>query len=152
MIAIRPAAEHDERFVIASWLSSYRRAKQAGLIRKEDWFAVMWPQIEHVLRRPDVRTLVAYETDEADHVADLYGFITADTSASTPLLYYCYTKQAYRRMGVARRLFAAAGIDTNSRFDFTCETPQASELRPKAPFARYSEAGRQPQNDNRSTR
>lgn len=153
MIAIRPAAAHDERFVIASWLSSWRDANAAGLIQHEDWFDVMWPQLQKALARPDVQTLVAYETDEADHVADLYGFITADVAASTPLLYYCYTKQAYRRMGVARRLFAAVGLDPRSRFEFVCKAPVPGELLTKAPLARWNPAaGRRPKNDNRSTR
>ena len=150
MIAIRPAAEHDERFIIASWLSSWRDANAAGLIQHEDWFDVMWPQLQKALKRPDVRTLVAYETDEADHVADLYGFITADVVAPTPLLYYCYTKQAYRRMGVARRLFAAVGLDAHKRFEFVCKAPVPAELLTKAPFARWNPAaGRRPKNDNR---
>ena len=153
MIAIRPAADHDERFVIASWLSSWRDANAAGLIQHEDWFDVMWPQLQKALKRPDVRTLVAYETDEADHVADLYGFIAADTAAPTPLLYYVYTKQAYRRMGVARRLFAAVGLDAHKRFEFVCKAPVPAELLTKAPLARWNPAaGRRPKNDNRSTR
>ena len=152
MIAIRPAAEHDEKFVIASWLSSWRAADAAGLIQDEDWFPVMWPQIKKALSRPDVQTLVAYETDEADHVADLYGFITADTAAATPLLYYCYTKLAYRRMGVARRLFAAVGLDAHRRFEYVCKAPQPAELVAKAPFARWNPAaGRRPKNDNKRT-
>jgi GNAT superfamily N-acetyltransferase len=153
VIAIRPAAAHDERFVIASWLSSWRDANAAGLIQDEDWFPVMWPQIKKALARPDVQTLVAYETDEADHVADLYGFIAADVVTATPLLYYVYTKQAYRKMGVAKRLFAAIGLNASRRFEFVCKAPVPAELLTKAPLARWNPAaGRRPKNDNRSTR
>lgn len=138
MIAIRASEARDERFVIASWLSSWRDSYSAGLIQDADWFTVMWPQLEKLLARPGVRCLVAADTDEPEHVADLFGFVAADTSRPTPLLLYVYVKQAYRRAGLARRLLEAVGVDPGGRFEYACKQPLPAALFAKVPYARWN--------------
>ncbi len=136
-LAFRPAADHDQTFIVDAWVSSYRTAHAAGMISMATWRAVMWPEVERVLRLPNTRTFVAYETDETDHVADLYGFISVDTAAPPPIVWYVYTKEAYRRggngrlwdgHGLARKLFAAAGVDPTSPFVYGCKTSVVAEL------------------------
>lgn len=146
-VAIREADASDRRFVISSWLDSFRNSYNAGLIGMSDWWAVMHPQIEKVLDRAGVRTLVAYETREKDRVADLYGFITFDSTVKPTMVFYVYVKAPYRRAGYrngkrvgdghARILFAAAGIDPLSPFDYACKTQDVAALSTKIPRARW---------------
>lgn len=137
MIAIRPAHDTDRRFIVSAWSSSFRRSEDAGLIQMEDWADVMHAQIERALDRTDVQALVAYETAASPGLFDLYGFIVADLELAPPLVLYVYTKQAYRRSGIARRLFAAAGVDPAMPFHYACRTLFVSELADKIPRAAF---------------
>ena len=107
------------------------------MIAMEDFYTVMWPQVEKVLDREDCRTFVAYEDDQ------LYGFIALDTNTAPlpPLVFYIYVKGPYRRWkpqpGIGRQLFAAAGIDPSRPFDYAYRTPEVSRLAVKIPLARH---------------
>jgi hypothetical protein len=49
-----------------------------------------------------------------------------------------YVKEPYRRGGIARGLFAAAGVDPRERFFYTCKTGIGAELaRSKASRAEW---------------
>jgi hypothetical protein len=161
VIAFRDMLPADRHFVVSAWTQSYKRSRSAGFIQAPDWYRVMDAQVELALVRPDVRTIVAYDP-EADPAAraDLLGFITFDGADEPPLVYYTYVKEHYRRAGngriwegpgMARRLFAAAGIDPESRFFYACDTKTASELRRKIPLARFEpDRGRYPKHERRS--
>lgn len=162
MIAFRPMAAADRHLVISAWTQSYRTAHTAGMIQDADWYRVMDEQVDKALGRPDVRTVVAYDPDETDHIADVHGFITADTLEKPPLVYYCYVKQAYRRAGngrlwsgpgLARQLFAAVGIDPNMPFHYVCSTPMVRKLDRKIPLAKWTPLyGRFPKSERRDRR
>lgn len=143
MIAVRPFAERDRAFVVSTWVNSLRNSDHAGMIAHESWHPVMRPQVNRLLDSADVRTLVAHETEDPDPVADLYGFLTAgerDPHVGVPVVFYCYVRQPVRRMGIARRLFAAAGIDPASPFHFACRTSAVGELYAarKIPCAKFT--------------
>ena len=149
-LAHRPADAGDRRFIVSAWVSSFRDADAAGFIAVDDWHAVMVPQVERALTRPDVVATVAYEATDPDRGADLYGFIVADVAEHPALVYYVYTKQAYRRSGVARGMFAAVGIDPALPFHFVCSTPWCSTLERKIPMARWMpRLGRFPKSERR---
>lgn len=151
---------HDRHLVVSAWTQSYRTAHTAGMIQDEDWYRVMDEQVAKALDRPDVRTIVAYNPAETDHIADLYGFITADTNESPPLVYYCYVKQAYRRggngrlwsgPGLARQLFAAMGVDPEMPFHYVCSTPMVRKLDRKIPLSKWTPLyGRFPKSERRN--
>lgn len=137
--------QHDRRFVVDSWAKSYRESKQAGLIQNSDWFPVMLRQFEKVLLHPRVRVVVAYDPAEKDRIADLYGWLCYEpgTEQYSPLVYYVFIKSAYRRRGLARRLFDAAGIDHVRPFRYACSTYVVDELeksywlKRNAPYATF---------------
>lgn len=137
MIAHRPAAPGDRNFIVRSWLASLRDSDTAGFIRPRNWYRVMTPEVVETLADEDVTTRVAYETDNPDPGNNAYGFIVADVVEQPALVYYCFTKQAYRRSGIARGLFAAVGIDPALPFHFVCSTPWCSTLQRKMPMARW---------------
>ena len=137
-LAFRRAEEPDRPFIVDSWLESYRTAHAAGLIAMEDWRSVMGAQFERVLARPRVETFVAHHPGEVDHVADLYGWIAVERGHTLPYVLYVYVKQPYRRMGIARGLFGAAGVKPDAPFHHACKTAVLSDLKTKIPFARFS--------------
>lgn len=160
-IAFRPAELADQHFIVSTWTQSYRTAFTAGMIQEEDWYRVMDEQVAKALARPDVRTIVACNPDATGHVADLHGFITADTEERPPLVYYVYVKEAYRRgsgrlwdgPGLARGLFAAIGVDPSRPFHYVCSTPMVRTLARKIPLAKWQALyGRFPKHERRQGR
>ncbi len=133
-IAYRPAELADGPFVVSTWSRGFKVSRSAGMICSTDWERVMHPQIQKVLSRADVRTILAYENTDPTF---LYGFIAGDTSGSVPVVFFCYVKEAYRRAGYARGLFAALGVDPSQRFAYTCWTPVIQKLVTKVPFAKH---------------
>lgn len=132
-VAYRPAELADAPFVVSAWSRAFKPSRSAGMIATEDWERTMHPQIQRILARPDTRTIVQFENTSP---ASLYGFIAGDLAGytvedkrgelvfdPTPVVFFCYVKEAYRRAGYARGLFAALGVDPGSRFVFTCMTP-----------------------------
>lgn len=153
--------ERDRHFVISSWTQSYKAEPTAGFIQAEDWYRVMDEQIAKALARPDVQTVVAYNPRATDHVADLYGFITADLEEQPPLVYYVFVKKPYQRgghgrlwkVGMARQLFAAIGIDPTRRFNYVCSTAASRALERKIPMAAWRPLwGRYPKHERRQGR
>lgn len=131
MTRYRKAEAGDRVFVDYAWLDSYKWAHAAGMIHMDDWRDVMLPQIARIRNRPRAVTIVAEEPTA------LAGFICAEPSGDPPLVFYVYVKEAYRRSGIARGLFRAAGVDPQSRFVYACKTAVVSELFGKVPRARF---------------
>lgn len=136
-LAYRPSEPSDRRFIIESFLSSYRTAHTAGLIQMADWHAVMEPQICKLLEREGVTTFVAYHPGEADHIADLYGWIASETGHDQPMVHYVYVKNHYRQKGIATGLFKAASVDPRRTFYICAKTAMSSRLAHKTPCAKW---------------
>lgn len=122
-ITFRPMTADDRQFVISTWSSSFRTSPYAGMIRNDRWSDVMHPETAALIDRATTRTIVACEPSELDHLGRqfLYGFIATGPSRM-PLVHYCYVKNKFRRRGIARRLFDAAGIDPAGGFVYTYRT------------------------------
>ncbi len=140
MIAFRPVAPFDMKLVLDAWVSSFRTSHTAGMLSPSRYRLAQWAQCEEIIAMPNTRTIVAYETDDDDHIADLYGFICVDLAGSPPIAWYVYTKEAFRRMGIARKLFAAAGINPDLPFVYGYKTAIVAELRDlrKIQMARFT--------------
>ncbi len=137
MIAYRLASPADRAFIVSGWSCSYKESHSAGMIADERWAPVMHVEINATLDRPDVSTIVAYDPDEAPGLADLFGFIVADPNI--PIVWYCYVKQAYRLLGIARGLYAAMGIDPMRPHYWVCKTADAARLKAslRVPFGNH---------------
>ena len=135
-IAYRAATGEDMTFVISSWLDSFRDSHTAGMISMASYFEIMWPQVEALVDRPGSRTIVACNAGDA---RQLHGFITFDTATGSdpPIVHYVYVKSPFRRWGIARGLFAAAGIDPERPLDYTYKTAIVVRLARKIPLARW---------------
>lgn len=138
-IAYRIADALDRPFVVSGWSASYRTSHTAGLIAMDDWENVMHAQIAKVLDRPTTTTLVAFDPNEMDRVADLAGFLVFDRAGLSPLVHYCYVRGPRRKNGVARGLFRIARIDPTKPFMYTCTTATSYHVvkAGKIPLARW---------------
>lgn len=125
----------DRRFIVSTWSSSYKKSHSAGVIHADDWADIMRPQFERHLNRLDARAVIAYDKDDPEF---FYGWIAGDTSESTPVVFYVYVKEAYRRSGIARALFKSFGVDPMQYFVYVCGTPDAIQLQRKIPRARFN--------------
>lgn len=135
-IAYRPAeaTEEDAQFVVSTWSRAYKDSRSAGMIADEDWARVMHPQIQRVLSRPGVQTIIAYENTDPTF---FYGWICGTPRTSPPVVFFTYVKEAYRRAGYARGLFAQLGVDPRSSFRYTCWTPVLPKLASEIPLAKH---------------
>ena len=88
------------------------------------WSTFSHPVIEHALDR------VSVLVDESEV---LRGFIAYEPN----YVFYIYVPQPFRCNGIARALFAAAGIDPASRFGYACRTLGSWQCRAKFPSAIY---------------
>lgn len=135
-LAFRPATSADDRiFLVSTWSRSFKLSHSAGLISSESWPHVMHPELERILDRDGVRAVIACERDDPDY---FYGWAAGDTSGRTPVLYYVYVKEPFRRTGVARRLFAAIGIDPSQYFIYVCRGPSYRQVASRYPLAKYN--------------
>ena len=132
MISHRLLTPDDRRFVVSAWSASYKDSHSAGMIGTLRWADVMHAEIARVIDQPEAKTLVAYAKDDPSFV---YGFISGDPESS--VVYYCYTKAAFRRQGIARKLFTALGVDPECHFTYACRTAVVSRLAGKIPAARF---------------
>jgi len=144
--AIRRATGDDLPLVMDTWRSSQRMSHTAGpmpMARYRDWMSEV---ISGVLQRPGSRVLVACRPGEvAPH--DVYGWIAVEDDiiapvrvrehgrsvnefrrCAQPAVHYVYVSQLYRGKGVARRLFAGAGVDPKQPFLYTFKTGTSAKL------------------------
>lgn len=138
MIAFRPAAEHDLDLVFATWLSSFRNARARGPIPRSMYRDVYAAAIRDLLNRPSVRLLVAYVPDEEKGHADLFGWICFELGPP-PVVHFIYVLHPYRRQGLGRQLFQAAGIDPGGPFLYSYKTAVVSRLVDKIPRALWDQ-------------
>jgi hypothetical protein len=147
-IAYRPAEIDDAPFIVSTWSRAFKASRSAGMIASEDWERTMHPQIQKLLSRPEIQTVVAFENTDPSF---LYGWIAAEPSASPPIVFFAYVKEAFRRAGYARGLFATLGIDPKRRFRYTCWTPILHKLSTSIPFAKHDpNLARYPKSEPRS--
>lgn len=140
-LTLRPAdcADMSDRsFIISTWSSSYKESRYAGIISDEDWGTVMHPQFEKHLDRDDTRAIIACDRNDG---SQFYGWIAGNILERTPVVFFVYVKIAYRRVGIARRLFEALGVDPQRRFVYPCGMSIAIDLAHKIPLAKLNPNG-----------
>lgn len=156
---VRRADLGDLRFVVKSWLDSYRPSHSAGMLSNTpvithcrcgaeidvSFASVMPPTVLHLLARKNVTTYVAAD-DTMMPPNNLLGFLVVERNPQVPaykpplfklelrtsphpLVHYVLVKKTFRGWGVARALFKAAGVDPAAEFLYTCTTPISESIR-----------------------
>jgi GNAT superfamily N-acetyltransferase len=141
IFSYRTAVDADRQFIVSGCSSSLRMTRDLPLITMEDYAEIMHWQFGKALARPRAQTIVA-------EGSVLAGFITFERGArlvdergileTADYVYYIYVAGPFRRNGVARALFHAAGIDPRARFHYAARTQASWELRKYVPLAKYS--------------
>ena len=99
-IVIRPMRADDVAFVRNSWARSYAEAQSLHPQDVRGHVEGHLRLIDRILARADVLVAAFAEDD-----SEIFGWVCHDPEA----LHYAYTKAAYRRSGVARRLLEEVG-------------------------------------------
>jgi GNAT superfamily N-acetyltransferase len=129
-------------FVYDSWMESYRDAHACGPIPDIYYKEDVLKYLKWYVARPDTQVWVAYHPGEtADSKADIYAWAVVESNISLPvrtrldgrwrntveptdekLVHYVYTKQGFRKMGIAKKLLSKAGVDSNYPFLISFKT------------------------------
>lgn len=151
---LRDMRPDDRRFVIKSWIDSYRSSKSAGILMNQpfevggvayDFEAVMNATIGRLLDAEGVHVIVA-SNPLVLPPKDVHGFLVYEvapqvttyrypsyervrTSSALPLVHYCFMKKIYRGFGIARALFRAAQINPDEPFLYTCSTGISEQIK-----------------------
>lgn len=151
-VAWTPDSGPDDRsFVVESWISSFRH--RPSIVSVGDWHGVMSVAIGRILAQPAISVIMATDADADPGIADLIGWMAYEPRAvdraydeqtrrydyrrvppaeqtrdMDPLVWYVFVKAPYRKHGIARRMFAHAGIDPRDRFHYIASTNAVAEL------------------------
>jgi hypothetical protein len=130
VVTYRKAKQGDLAFVLSSFLASFRDAHAAGPLHQEDWQPVMSRTFQRWLRRPGAELWVAAHPTENDGQSDLYAWALVELppSGGTPYLLYCYSKLAYRKLGLIRNILKAALFDTGAPWEYATKTAVITSL------------------------
>jgi GNAT superfamily N-acetyltransferase len=124
-VGIRPFQDDDLKFVMSSWLNSFKSSAWAGPIQNNRYWTVYQAVIEQLLARDGVGVLVACNPEKPYQI---FGYIVAEQGFDLPVAHWIYVKQPLRGLGIARALMASCGIIRETRFYYTFRTSACAVL------------------------
>ena len=99
---IRLSQGGDLPFIYTTWMKSYRYDSLIGQsCRNSIFFPFYNKVIDYILLQPDTQVLVACSKEEPE-------VIFAYMVTQGEILHYVFTKEAFRRQGIAKSLYEAA--------------------------------------------
>lgn len=127
--AIRPASGSDLNFLYSTWLNSYRCDSKIGKSTKKSvYFGEYYSVVDSILEK--AKTLIACLSEEPNVIV---GFLVFEPQ----VLHYCFTKESFRGLGVARSLYDRAFGGAGALFH-THKTRQAEPILEKLPALTYN--------------
>ncbi len=105
--SVRPMTEFDYDFILDSWLKNFRKSPGSMTWETQSFYEFHRPRVRKLLLNST--TLVAHPSEDQEH---LLGYVTY----APGVLHYCYVKDTFRRMGVARELFRHAELGKDCEF------------------------------------
>lgn len=128
-LLLRRADADDAAFIFSYWLRDhFERSAFAKGIAKSTYMALHHVVLERII----ARSVVHIACDASDPTV-IFGFICTEGET----LHYIHVKRAFRRLGVAKALLAAAGMSDGPRV-FTHLTDDGVSLRRRFPLAEYN--------------
>lgn len=117
---IRPREPGDDPFIFSAWLRGLGGCDpSAQVCNSQTWIRDWHRAIEWLLADDQAIVLLAHLRGEP---GQLLGF-AAGRGRLTPQLHWCYVKQPYRGLGIARALIAALGADRIAPFGCSLWSP-----------------------------
>lgn len=133
-ISVRPALPGDFNFVISTWLKSYKSSSYfAKRIRNSIFFFYHHEVVSRLLSREDTKVFIACDLVDPNVI---YGYLVQGSHEGVDLVHYVYVKSAFRGLGIARSLTAAAPLNLD-RFVFSHWTFSTDGLVDKLPGGTY---------------
>jgi GNAT superfamily N-acetyltransferase len=138
VIEVRPYRKaEDLNFVYSSWLRSYKHSSYwAKRIRHNVFFAGHQAMLNYLFAKPTFQCAVACSPEDPTQI---FGYLAYEkaTEGAQPIVHFVFVKDDFRKMGVARKLFEAAGI-TPPSLTFTHWTYTVDALVERWPDMVYS--------------
>lgn len=101
-VEIRDAGQDDLPFIFATWLRSYRHSSQfAKKISNDVYFAYHHAAIERILSRGGAVKIASMIGDPNV----ILGYAVVEMQEGKTVAHYVYVKKAFRKMGIASRLY-----------------------------------------------
>lgn len=123
---IRPPTLADERYIRATWVSSYRNSPWAGTIPNNLFDSVCaetYAQL--ILRGMSLRVCSNPANPE-----QLLGWIAFEAAADGSVcVHHAFTKPLFRQLGINSHLLAAAGVTEGASFFYTHKTQSSRFLK-----------------------
>lgn len=113
MIKIRRSLPSDEAFILKCWIKGYGKSPYALDMDKEEYFARFTPHAQALLKYAEV--VVAVSAEDEDQILS---FAVYERTPTSLIVHYIYTKQIFRRIGIARQLLATLqeNVDMGKKF------------------------------------
>lgn len=132
-VDIRPMIEKDFPFVISTWLKSYRYNSPFGKkLKNAIYFKFHHAIAERVLKRQSCRVYIGCSREDPDIILGYIIFELLDTPEAFNIVHYIYTKESFRKLGIAARLFNKTNIDLD-KVSFTHWTTDCFWINKKHP-------------------
>ena len=129
-LSVRAATAEDTSFIYNAWLQSYqKRSAWAKKLQPRVFFDGHHRVIESILSRASARVWIAHPSNEA---AIIIGYLVMQPA----VVHWAYTKLAFRRMGVLKRLMSSAMLPED--FSYTHRTFDLDDFIMKFPKSVYN--------------
>lgn len=103
-INIRDARESDRAWIMSTWLDANRRSPLANYLSNTVYFGEHRKYIEKLIAS-SINYVAAWDKDDDQ----LFGWICGDRIDDAFVVHFLYTKQKFRRLGIAQKLLCALG-------------------------------------------
>jgi len=108
-IEVRAAYLEDVPFIFATLLRSYRHASTfARKISNDVFYKYHHMFLDSCLKRANSTVMIAHPKGELNVIL---GYVLSETRPEGDLVHYTYVKRSFRRLGVARALWATLSKD-----------------------------------------
>jgi GNAT superfamily N-acetyltransferase len=102
----------DKAFVYSTWLRNYKHSSYfAKRIKPVVFFAGHHAILDHLSRKASFKVFVACHRDDPTQIL---GYLACEPDGEKPTVHFVFVKEAFRKMGIARRLFTKAGINIDA--------------------------------------
>lgn len=121
--SIRLVQSSDIAFIYSTWLNATKYDSDIGKnIRKSVFFEHYRLVIDHILSKETTNVLVACKPDEPSVI---FGYLVSEPET----IHFCFVKESFRNLGIARSLYESAFSDSGEgAVSTTHETQFAEEI------------------------
>lgn len=138
IIKARLVKPSDLRFIVTSWMESFRSSHASGVLGFREYFQQHEMKFMEILNREKVRCVVAINPQEQEEGYEIYGYLVHELGHKLPVIHWVYTKHAFRGHGVGKFLLESEKINPRHSFVYSMRTAHGLQcIRKKRLIARF---------------